>query len=148
IRGRRHRSRARGRDPTPSGGHGRRRHEDRLPSPGSVLELRLLPLSICKRELAAAHLAVELVLDAIDIAGARIRLRPEVAWVGRVAAELETDEMVLLIVGRAAALSVGAHLLDLQRVRVLHGRADGPRPAVDADGGADVRLRDVRVEDA
>ena len=58
-------------------------------SSSRVLELRLLRCASRERERAAAHLRVQLVLDLVDLRRARIRLGPEVARVGRVAAELE-----------------------------------------------------------
>ena len=39
---------------------------------------------------------VQLVLDPVDRRGARVGLRPQVAWIGRMPAELEADQMVLL----------------------------------------------------
>ena len=73
--------------------------------PCCVLELRLLRLRVGERERAGADLRVQLVLDPVDGARARIRLRPEVARVGRVAAQLERDQVVLLVRGRRAVLA-------------------------------------------
>src|SRR5947209_6540660 len=64
------------------------------------------------------------------------------------AAELETDQVVLLIVGGRAAHPVLAHLTDLQLGRIAGRGPDRPRPALDADGLADVGLRDLRVDHA
>jgi hypothetical protein len=55
----------------------------------AVLEHGLLLLGGLERERAVADLRVQLVLDPVDGGGARIRLRPEIARIGRVAAELE-----------------------------------------------------------
>src|SRR5690348_16897440 len=62
------------------------------------------------------------------------------------AAELEADQMVLLERGGRAAQAVRAQLLDLQMGRVVGRRANRPRPAAGADGRADRRLGDLRVE--
>src|SRR6516165_3048428 len=64
-----------------------------------MLEIRLLLLRLGKRERAVADLGVELVLDLVDLRRARVRLRPEVARVGGIAAELEADQVILLVRG-------------------------------------------------
>src|SRR5579884_3076322 len=102
-----------------------------------VLERGLAPLRVREREPATADLRVQLVLDPVDLARARIRLRPEVARVGRMAAELEADQMILLVVVRRARPAVLAHLHELQRAGVARRRPDGLRPALPADGRPD-----------
>jgi len=57
-----------------------------------MLERGLLLLRVVERERAGADLGVELVLDLVDRGGAGVRLRPEVARIGRVAAELEAQQ--------------------------------------------------------
>src|SRR6266404_1585332 len=94
-------------------------HPTITPSSLAVLENGLAHLRVRERHRPAAHRRVELVLDPVDLGGARIGLRPEIARVDGVAAELEADEVILLIVGFPAPLAVLAHLLYLQRVRVL-----------------------------
>src|SRR5205085_5088219 len=101
-----------------------------------------------ERELTRADLGVELVLDLIHLRRARVRLGPEVARVAGAAAELETDEVILLVLRQRADLAVLPHLLPLELVRVGARRADRRRPAVATDRGADARLRHVRVENA
>src|SRR2546423_5896297 len=63
-------------------------------------------------------------------------------------AELEADQVVLLVVGERAADAVFTHLFAFQVVRVRRRRPDGLGPSVLADGRGDVLLSDVRVEDA
>src|SRR5205085_9304077 len=63
-----------------------------------VLERGVLPLGVGGRHPAGANGSVELVLDLVDVGRTRIRLRPEVARIGRVPAELETEQVVLLVV--------------------------------------------------
>src|ERR1700741_2873212 len=91
-------------------------------SPVRVLQRRLLVLRPLERERAAADLRVQFVLDPIDLRGAGVGLRPEIARVVRVAADLEADQMVFLICRRRAAQPVRAHLPLLQVVRVLDRR--------------------------
>jgi hypothetical protein len=114
--------------------------------PPLVLEGRLCALGLGQGQLALADLVVELVLDLVDLGCARVRLGPEVPRVGRVAAELEADQMILLVVRRRAGEAVQRHLLELELRRVARRRADRSRPAVHADRAADRRLRDVGVE--
>src|SRR5690242_18602391 len=92
------------------------------PSTSAVLERGLLDLRVGERQGAVAHTPVQVVLDRVDLRGARVGLGPQVARVGRVAAELEADQMVLLVVRRRPRLAVEAHLAPLERVRVLRGR--------------------------
>ena len=61
-----------------------------------VLERRLAPLCLGERQRPRADAAVELVLDPVDRRRARVRLRPQVARIGGVAAQLEADQVVLL----------------------------------------------------
>ena len=75
----------------------------RQPSAVAVLERRLAPLRLGERERPGADSVVQLVLDLVDRCGARVRLGPEVARIGRVAAELEADQVVLLERRRRAA---------------------------------------------
>ena len=72
----------------------------------AVLERRLAPLRLGERERPRADAVVELVLDLVDGRRARVGLRPEVARVGRVAAQLEADQVVLLERRRRAAQAV------------------------------------------
>src|SRR5712691_10952436 len=111
-----------------------------------VLDLGLAALSRREAQPAGADLRVEIVLDRVDVVGTGTRLRPEIARVGRRAAELEADEVVLLVGMRAAALAVRAHLPELELTRVARGRPDRPCPARDADRPADRRLGHVGVE--
>src|SRR6266566_4960259 len=113
-----------------------------------VLEGGFLALRRVERHPSGADRVVELVLDRVDVGGPWIRLRPEVARVGRMAAELEADQVVLLEVARAAAEPVRAHLLELEVRGVVARRANRPGPAADADRRADRGLRDIGVEDA
>src|SRR5512146_1365024 len=113
-----------------------------------MLERGLLELGLVERELAGADLAVQLVLDRVDLRRPRIRLRPEIARIGRMPAELEADQVVLLIVGAPSTDAVFTHLSHFQLVRVRGRRPDRLRPAANADRGLDVRLRDVGVEHA
>src|SRR5690348_9368820 len=99
----------------------------------AVLQVVLALLRLRERELSRADLRVQLVLGLVHLGGARVRLGPEVARVGGIAAELETDQVVLLIVRQRARLAVLPHLLPLQVVRVVGRRADRPRPALAAD---------------
>ena len=103
----------------------------------AVLERGLAALRLGERERPRAHTVVEVVLDLVDRSGARVRLRPEVARIGRVAAELEADQVVLLERRRRAAEPVLPEPLRLERVRVRDGRPDGARPAVTADRRGD-----------
>src|SRR5581483_10606469 len=114
-------------------------------SPLRVLQRRLLVLRLLERERAAADLRVQLVLDPVDLRGAGVGLRPEVAGVVRIAADLEADQMVFLVRRRRPAQPVRAHLLLLQLVRVLDRRTDRLGPAGAADRRADVPLRHPRV---
>jgi hypothetical protein len=127
---------------------GRQERVDRREArrPMLVLESRLCALRLGQGQLALADLVVELVLDLVDLGRARVRLGPEVPRVGRVSAELEADQVILLVVRRRAGESVQRHLLELELRRVARGRADRPRPAVHADRAPDRRLRDVGVE--
>ena len=75
-------------------------------------------LGVGERQPAAADLGVQLVLDLVDLCRARIRLGPEVARVGRVPAELEADQMILLVGRRRPAQPVLAKPLLLQVIRV------------------------------
>ena len=68
-------------------------------SAGRVLQARLAPPPFGEADLARADLPVQLVLDPVHLLGVRPRLRPEVPRVGRVAAELERDQVVLLVLG-------------------------------------------------
>jgi len=95
-----------------------------------------------------ADLAIQLVLDPVHLLCVRPRLGPEVARVGRVATELERDQMILLVAGRAAPDAVLAHLPDLQVVGVVGRRPDRARPAAHADRRPDRRLGDIGVDDA
>src|ERR1700675_2663664 len=113
-----------------------------------VLELGLLSLCIVERQLPCANFGVEVVLDRVHLGRARIRLGPEVPRVGGMPAELEADEVVLLVVGQRAADAVFTHLFLLQLIRVRGRRPDRLRPPVHADRGIDVRLRDVGIQDA
>jgi hypothetical protein len=129
--------------PAPAG------RETRSPSaPVGVLELRLLQLRLGERQLARADARVQVVLDPVDGRRPWIRLRPEVARIRRIAAELETDQVVLLVCGRRAVLVVHPHLLALERVRVVDGRTDRARPAALADRRADRRLRHRGIQHA
>src|SRR5437868_11123632 len=60
-----------------------------------VLERGLLPLRVGERHPAGANGGVELVFNLVDVGGTRVGLRPEVAGIGRVPSELETDKVVL-----------------------------------------------------
>src|SRR6185437_9908729 len=96
---------------------------------GVSLSLRVLDgvlalLRLGEGQLPVADLGVELVLDLIHLRRARVRLGPEVARVGRAAAHLEADQVVLLVVRHRAHLAVLPHLLALERVRVRHRRPD------------------------
>ncbi len=113
-----------------------------------VLQRRLFFLRLRQRQRTVTDLRVQLVLDPIDLCRARVRLRPEIARVGRIAANLEADQVILLVRRRRAVQSVRAHLRQLQLVRVVDRRTNRRRPAAYADGRADRRLRDVRVENA
>jgi hypothetical protein len=113
-----------------------------------VLEGGLCTLRLGQGQLALADLVVELVLELVDLGCAGVRLRPEVPRIGRVSAELEADEVILLVVGRRTGEAVQRHLLELELGRVARGRADRPRPTVHADRALDRRLRHVRVERA
>ena len=62
----------------------------------AVLERGLAALRVGERERPRAHTVVQVVLDLVDRGGARVRLRPEVARIDRVAAQLEADQVVLL----------------------------------------------------
>ena len=77
-------------------------------------------------------------------------LRPEVLRVSRVAAQLERNQVVFLIVRRRfVQVAGGAELLILEDVGVAGRRSDGlGRPVRVADGVVDVRLRDVGVRGA
>jgi hypothetical protein len=70
----------------------------------AVLELRFAPLPLGERDLTGTDLSVQLVLDTIDLLGVRPRLGPQVATVGRVPTELEADQVVFLVTGRAESL--------------------------------------------
>ncbi len=59
------------------------------PSPLAVLEGGLLHLRLRESERTTAYLRVQLVLDRVDLRGSRVGLGPQVARIGRVAAELE-----------------------------------------------------------
>ena len=66
------------------------------------LELGLAALALGQADLARADLGVQVVLDRVDLVGPRPALGPEVLRVVRRAAELERDEVILLVVGRPA----------------------------------------------
>jgi hypothetical protein len=61
-----------------------------------VLQRRLAPLGLVERQVARADLAVQLVLDCVHLGRARVRLRPEIARVDRMAAQLEADQVIFL----------------------------------------------------
>ena len=115
-----------GRRQRSSGVSSRRTH---LVSPSGA-SARLPPLPFGEGDLARADLRRSARSRSCRLLGVRVGLGPEVARVGRVATELELDQVVLLVVGRAAAHAVLAHLPDLQLVRVLGRRPDRARPAV------------------
>src|SRR5262245_11686676 len=117
-------------------------------SPLRVLELRLAALGLGQGQVPGADLVVELVLDLVDVRRARVGLGPQVASVGRMPAELEADEVVLLVARQAAVEAVLDQLLPLQPGRVVGGRPDRTRPPVDADRLPDGRLRDIGIEHA
>jgi hypothetical protein len=68
-----------------------------------VLQLGDLALSVGETERAVADARVEVVLGRVDLLGARARFRPEVARVGRMTAELEADQMILLVARRVCS---------------------------------------------
>ncbi len=76
---------------------------------------------------------------------------PSSAWVSRVAgvaAQLERDRVVLLVVSGVLIHRVaGCELPLLEVVRVAGGWADGGSPGLDADRLLDVGLRHVRVHE-
>src|SRR6266511_5833567 len=113
-----------------------------------VLERRLASLGLLEAHPARADGGIQLVLRLIHFPCPLDRLRPEVARVGRVAAELEADQMVLLVVGGGAAAPIRLHLLDLELARVARWRPDRPRPALTTDRLADRGLRNAGVRDA
>src|SRR6266536_6577796 len=108
-------------------------------SPLGVLQRRLLLLRVAQRERARANLLVELVLDPVDLGRPRVRLGPEVPRIRRMAAELEADQVILLVRRERTRLVVGAHLPPLEPAGVLDGRADRARPAAPADRRVDRR---------
>ena len=63
-------------------------------------------------------------------------------------AQLEADQVVLLVLRRRAAHTVFTHLFQFQRIRVVGRRPDRARPAVSAERRGDVRLRDIGIDDA
>src|SRR5713101_5818725 len=74
---------------------------------------------------------------------------PEVLRVRRVAAQLERDQVILFVVGKARVkVAVLADLLLLEGVRVARRRPDCGRIAAYTDGRADVVLGDPRFRDA
>ena len=77
-------------------------HRRIIGSPLAVLERGLRSLRVVERERAAAHLRVQLVLDRVDPRRPRVRLGPEIPRVGRVPAELEADQVILLVAGQRA----------------------------------------------
>src|SRR5215218_10030876 len=111
-----------------------------------MLQRRLAPLRLRERQAAAADGLVQLVLDLVDLRRTRIWLRPQVARISRVPAELEADQMVLLERGRRPAQAVLAQALALEVVGVGDGRADGARPAAPADRRANRRLSHAGVQ--
>src|SRR5204863_4945628 len=78
----------------------------------------------------------------------RSRLRPQVARITRRTAELERNEVILLVRGQRTAFTVLTHLPELERLRVALGRSDLSRPPADANRGVDRRLSNHRVENA
>src|SRR3954471_21012522 len=108
-----------------------------------MLERGLTTLRLGEAQLAAAHLRVQLVLLAVDDDSARLRLGPEVARVGRVAAELEADQVILLVRRRRPAQPVLTEPSTLEVIRVGNGRPDRACPAAPADRRSDRRRGDV-----
>jgi hypothetical protein len=113
-----------------------------------VLQRRLAPLRLGEGQPAGADGVVQLVLGRVDVVGPGPWLRPEVARVARAAAELEADQVILLVIVRAAGRAVLPQLPQLQLVRVAGRGPHRLRPAAHADRRADRRLRDVGVQHA
>src|SRR5439155_27234383 len=95
-----------------------------------VFQLRFLQLSPFEGQLPGTDLGVELVLGRVHLGGAGIRLRPEVARIGGMTAELEADQVVLLVIVQGAADAVFTHLFPFQVVRVRGRRPSRLRPSV------------------
>src|SRR3974390_1823214 len=113
-------------------------------------------LRLFERQASGTNLGVQIILDLILAVRAAVgdgglkRLGPEIARIGGIAAELQGNEMILLVIpDTRIGVSVFANLLDFQTVRVAGFRANQPgAPARIADRVADIRLRDVRVHGA
>src|SRR5689334_3451601 len=111
-----------------------------------------LPLRFGERQRTTTHLLVQEILYGILLAGVRLaipRLGPQVRHVCRRAAQLETDEMVqLLVAERHACQTIGGHLVALDPVRDADRRPNAARVPRAADRTGDVRLRNARIHGA
>src|SRR6516165_11980262 len=94
----------------------------------AVLERGLLSLRAGEGQRPRADAVVEVVLDPVDGRRARVGLGPQVARVGRTAAQLEADQVVLLERRGRAAQVVLREALRLEAVGVRDGRAHRARP--------------------
>src|SRR5262249_13800703 len=108
-----------------------------------------LPLRLAQRYLSVADHALELVLQPVlllGMPGPEVRLGPEVALVGRMAADLKRDQVVFLVVpGRLVAVLLLLKLALLE-ARGVRGRGtDRVRPSWNANRVIYSALLDVRV---